>query len=46
MKNFTAPAQHTLVVLVLDKSGSMEDGKAAVISGFNEQVQTLKQHAG
>jgi Mg-chelatase subunit ChlD len=45
MKDSTSPTKHTLVILVLDKSGSMNSDRDAVISGFNEQVQTLKQHA-
>lgn len=33
----------TYVALILDKSGSMDDTKAAAISGFNEKVQQLKE---
>lgn len=43
--NEKSSTQHTVVILVLDKSGSMKRDRDAVISGFNEQVQTLKKHA-
>lgn len=33
----------TYVAIILDKSGSMAQTKAAAISGFNEQVQQLKE---
>lgn len=33
----------TYVAIILDKSGSMASTKAAAISGFNEQVQQLKE---
>jgi Mg-chelatase subunit ChlD len=33
----------TYVAIILDKSGSMAATKAAAISGFNEQVQQLKE---
>ena len=46
MTSSTSPTKHTVVVLVLDKSGSMAGDREAVIVGFNEQIQTLKQHAG
>jgi hypothetical protein len=36
----------TYVCFVLDETGSMQECKAATISGFNEYVQTLKQAAG
>ena len=45
MTNAKSPTQHTVVILVLDKSGSMKRDRDGVISGFNEQVQTLKGHA-
>jgi hypothetical protein len=33
----------TYVAIVLDKSGSMDETKSAAISGFNEQIQQLKE---
>jgi len=38
-------AKKSYIAIVLDKSGSMLDHKQTTISGFNEQVQTIKKNA-
>jgi len=42
-KKKTLPTEH--VVIILDKSGSMGTVRDVTISGFNEQIQTLKSAA-
>jgi hypothetical protein len=39
------PNQVTRVVIILDKSGSMGACQGVTVSGFNEQVQTIKSKA-
>lgn len=41
----TAAAQVTDVILVLDKSGSMQSCRKAAIDGFNEQVDSIRKNA-
>lgn len=43
MAKKTVAKPKTYVAIILDKSGSMASTKAAAISGFNEQVQQLKE---
>lgn len=41
----TKNKERTYVAIVLDKSGSMSPTKKQTISGFNEQIQQIKQNA-
>lgn len=36
----------TYVVIVLDRSGSMNKARAETVSGFNEQIQAIKENVG
>ncbi len=46
LKWTTEDKQTTLVVLVLDRTGSMESSRDQIISGFNEYIEGLKNTEG